>query len=129
MKTIFAIIILLITIFFIGALLNKRLFITVVAERELDPILQQGTKKEAVLNYLVKIGRPANDVTTHHSNEKCATAHVGGFRWNCEYPSYVSTGWHTGMFNITRAHVQAFFVFDEKNELPKHYTEVSYTFL
>ncbi|MNF73090.1 hypothetical protein D3C84_550840 [compost metagenome] len=100
-----------------------------MARQELSSILQPGTKKETVINYLVTTGRPANDATTHYPNGKCATARSGNFRWNCEYASYVSTGWHIEMFSIARPHIQVFFVFDEKNELVKSYTHVSYTFL
>ena len=108
---------------------NSRSTATAMVKQELSSILQPGTKKETVINYLVRAGRPANDATTHYSNGKCATARIGNFRWNCEYASYVSTGWHIEMFSIASPHIQVFFVFDEKNELAKYYTDVSYTFL
>ncbi len=100
-----------------------------MVKQELNSILQPGTKKEAIINYLVKTGRPANDATTHYPNGNCATARSGDFRWNCEYASYVSTGWNIEMFSIARPHIQVFFVFDEKNKLVKYYTHVSYTYL
>lgn len=100
-----------------------------IVEKELSHILKQGTKKENVINYLVKNEWPAVDATTHFSNGECATARVGEFHWNCEYDSYVSTGWRIEMFSIAKPHIQVFFVFDEKNELTKSYTHVSYTFL
>jgi hypothetical protein len=108
---------------------NSKSTATAAAMQELNSILQPGTKKETVINYLVAAGRPANDATTHHPNGQCATARSGNFRWNCEYASYVSTGWNVKMFSIASPHIQVFFVFDESNELIKSYTNVSYTFL
>jgi len=100
-----------------------------MAERQLQPILAAGTKKEFVMSYLSSIGRPANDATTHYPNGKCATARSGTFKWNCEYPSYVSTGWNAGFLSIIEPHVGVYFVFNEKNELVKYYLNVSYSFL
>jgi hypothetical protein len=108
---------------------NSRSSATAMVEQELSQILKLGTKKENVINFLVRTGRPAIDATTHFLNGECATARVGEFRWNCEYASYVSTGWHIEMFSIARPHIQVFFVFNEKNELAKSYSHVSYTFL
>ncbi|MGI3130323.1 hypothetical protein ACRSLK_07985 [Halopseudomonas pachastrellae] len=108
---------------------SSRSTATAMARQELSSILHPETKKETVINYLVTAGRPANDVTTHYPNGKCATARSGDFRWDCEYASYVSTGWHIEMFSIARPHIQVFFIFDEKDELVKSYTHVSYTFL
>jgi hypothetical protein len=127
-KTI-AIIVFIVSIYSAWSFLNSGWFIITMAERKLAPIIQQGAKKETVLEYLVKIGLPANDATTHYSNGECATAHSGNFRWNCEYPSYVHTGWPAGFLNIFSPHIQVFFVFDEKNELVNYYTSVSSTFL
>jgi hypothetical protein len=101
-----------------------------MAEQKLAPIIQQKVKKETVLTYLVKIGLPANDLAAkYYPNGKCNTARAGTFKWNCEYPSYVHTGWPTGFLNIFSPHIEVFFVFDEKNELVNHYSNISYTFL
>ena len=100
-----------------------------MAEQQLQPIVAAGTKKEFVMSYLNSIGHPAKDMPTHYPNGKCATASSGTFKWNCEYPSYVYTGWNAGFLSITEPDVEVHFVFNEKNELVRHYINVSYTFL
>jgi hypothetical protein len=100
-----------------------------MAELKLAPIIQQGTKKGAVLKYFEQIDLPTNDEPTHYSDGKCITTTNGEFRWDCEYPSYVHVGWPTGFLNILSPFIEVFFVFDDKNELVKYYTSISYTFL
>jgi hypothetical protein len=109
--------------------LNSRWFIISMAELKLAPIIQQGTKKGTVLKYLEQIDLPTNDEPTHYSDGKCISATNGEFRWDCEYPSYVHVGWPTGFLNILSPFIEVFFVFDDKNELVKYYTSISYTFL
>ena len=129
MKKTVAVIVFIVFICSAWTFVNGKWFIIAAAERKLNPIIQKGATKEAVLKYLVKINLPANDATTHYSNGNCATARSGDFRWNCEYPSYVHTGWPTGFLGIFSPHIQVFFVLDEKNELVNYYTSVSYTFV
>jgi len=109
--------------------LNSSWFITKNAERKLSTILDVGTKKEDVINHLIKVNHPGHHTSGRYYNGKCATAHNGDFRWNCEYSSYVQTGWDTGFLGIFDPHIMVNFVFNEKNLLVNHYINVSYTFL
>lgn len=116
-------------VFITWLLINSDWFITKNTERELSTILHAGTKKEDVVNHLKKLERSANDTNGRYYNGKCATAHSGDFWWNCEYASYVQTGWDAGVLGLFDPHVMVFFVFNEKNLLVNHYISISYTFV
>lgn len=111
------------------AVLNSQSFLRQKAERELAPILRAGTKKEAVVAHLIATKHPANDQTGRYANGNCATAHSGEFQWNCQYKSYVHSGWSTGFLHPFQPHLQVFFVFNEQGELVRHFISIGYSFI
>lgn len=116
-------------VIFTYGFLNSNWLIIKVGEFKYSSVLEIGTSKSGVLNFLERKEFYISSPENYYRGDDCIWWATGNLRWDCQYPSYVFSRQNAGFFGITDPQFRIYFFFDENNQLAEYHSSVGHTFL